>query len=78
MILTDKQKTRLKLLYQKYIPEIKTIEIEDDGFVSIVLSDIPICFTEINKINTEYQCMLKKEKERKYLYNLKRNKFKRR
>ena len=77
MILTDQQKARLKLLYQKYLPEIKDIEIDDGGFIKI-LSNIPICFGEINKINTKYQYMLKKEKERKHLYNLKRNKFKRR
>ena len=76
-MLTDNQKTRLKLLYQRYLPEIKDIDIDAGGFITIS-SDIPICFAAINKINTEYQHMLKKEKERKHLYNLKKNKFKRR
>jgi hypothetical protein len=77
MILTDKQKTRLKLLYIKYMPEIKDIYIDASDFITIQ-SEIPICFTEINKIKTEFEYTLKKEKERKHLYNLKRNKFKRR
>lgn len=76
-MMTDKQKTRLKMMFLKNMPEIKDIDIDAGGFITI-RSNIPICFAEINKINTEYQYMLKKEKERKHLYNLKRNKFKRR
>lgn len=76
-MLTDKQKIRLKMLFFKNMPGVKDIDVDSSGFVKI-LSDIPICFAEINKINTEYQYMLKKEKERKHLYNLKKNKFKRR
>lgn len=76
-MMTDKQKTRLKMMFFKNMPEIKDIDIDANGFISII-SNIPICFAEINKINTEYQYMLKKEKERKHLYNLKKNKFKRR
>ncbi len=77
MILTDQQKARLRLLYQKYLSEIKDIYIDAGGFITIQ-SEIPICFAGINKIKTEFEYTLKKEKERKHLYNLKRNKFKRR
>lgn len=77
MILTDKQKTRLKLLYQKHLPEIKDIQIDAGGFITIQ-SNVPICFAVINKIKTEFEYISKKEKERKHLHNLKKNKFKRR